>query len=71
LVRWRSPQGNAAKNERSGMVGKLLTAISAFLANETDCIELSDFAFRKAERRENGGDRGKARQGLIAAEGAV
>ncbi len=70
-MRWRSPQGNAAKNERSGMVGKLLIAVSAFLAGETDCIELPDFAFRKAERWEYGVDRGKTRQGLVAAEGGV
>ena len=71
MVRWRSPQGNAAKDERSGMVGELLIAVSAFLADETDGIELSAFTFRKAERRENGGDRGKTRQGLVAAEGGV
>ena len=51
------------------MVGKLLIAVSAFLTDEADCIELPDFAFRKAERWECGVDRGKTRQGLIAAEG--
>jgi len=66
-VRWGSPQGNAAKNERASMVRKLLTAVAAFLADEADCIQLPDFAFRKAERRENGGHRGKTRQGLVAA----
>jgi len=70
-VRWRSPQGNAAKDERSGMVGELLIAVSAFLADEADCIELPDFAFRQAERWEYGVDRGKTRQGSIAAEGGV
>ena len=68
-MRWRSPQGNAAKDERSGMVGKLLVAVSAFLTDEADCIELSDFAFREVERRENGVGRGKTRQELIAVEG--
>ena len=70
-MRWRSPQGNAAKDERSSMVGELLIAISAFLADEADCIELPAFAFRKAERWEYGVSRGKTRQGLVAAEGGV
>ena len=48
------------------MVRKLLTAVSAFLADEADRIEITNFAFRKAERREKGGDRGKTRQGLVA-----
>ena len=51
------------------MVGKLLIAVSAFLADEADGIELLDFAFRKAERREYGVDRSETRQGSIAAEG--
>ena len=53
------------------MVGKLLIAVPAFLADEADCIKLAAFAFRKAERRENGGNRGKTQQGLVAAEGGV
>jgi len=53
------------------MVGELLIAVSAFLADEADCIELPDFAFRQAERWEYGVDRGKTRQGSIAAEGGV
>ena len=66
-MRRRSPQGNAAKNERSGMVGKLLVAASAFLADEADRIELPNFAFRKTKRREYAGGRGKTRQGLVVA----
>ena len=68
-MRGGSPQGNAAKNERSGMECELLLSIGAFLADEVDGIELPDFVFRKAERRENGVDRGKTRQGSVAAEG--
>jgi hypothetical protein len=70
-VRGGSPQGNAAKDERSGMVGKLLIAVSVLLADEADCIELPGFAFGKAERWEYGVDRGKTRQVLIAAERGV
>ena len=70
-MRWRPPQGDAAKDERSGMVGKLLIAVSAFFADEAVGVKLPDFAFRKPERWKNGGDRGKTRQGLVAAEGGV
>jgi hypothetical protein len=53
------------------MVGKLLIAVSALLADEADCIELPGFGFGKAERWEYGVDRGKTRQVLIAAERGV
>ena len=49
------------------MERKLLTAVSAFLANEAGRIDLPNFALREAERRENGGLRGKTRKGLVAA----
>ena len=47
LVRWGPPQGDAAKDERSGMVGKLLIAVSALLAHEADCIELLESTARE------------------------
>jgi hypothetical protein len=50
LVRWGTPQGNTAENERSGVVGDLLFAVTAFLTNEADGIELFDFAFGKTKR---------------------
>ena len=71
-LRYRgAPQRDAAKDEGASMVGEFLLAVFALLADEADCIELPAFAFRKAERWEYGLNRGKTRQGLVAAEGGV
>jgi hypothetical protein len=54
LVCRRSPQRNATKDERAGVVGEFLFAVSAFLAHEADGIEFFDLALREADSRQYG-----------------
>jgi hypothetical protein len=49
LMRWGSPQGNAAEDEESGVVGDLLLAIPAFLVHEANGIELFDLLLSETE----------------------
>ena len=50
----RSPQGNATKDERAGVVGEFLFAVFAFLAHEADGIEFFDLALRETDRWKHG-----------------
>jgi hypothetical protein len=56
LVRWGSPQGNAAEDEGTGMVRELLLPISAFLAHQANGLELFEPLLRDAESRQYGLD---------------
>ena len=54
LVCGRSPQRDATKDERAGVVGEFLFAVSAFLAHEADGIEFFDLALRQTDGWKDG-----------------
>ena len=54
LVCRRSPQRDATEDERAGVVGEFLFAVSAFLAHEADGIEFFDLALRETDRWKHG-----------------
>ena len=54
LVRGRSPERNATKDERARMVGEFLLAASAFVAHEADGIKFLDGTIGETNRRKYG-----------------
>ena len=61
LVCRRSPQRDATKDERAGVVGEFLFAVSAFLTHEADGIEFFDLALRETDSWKHGLKRAEGR----------
>jgi len=48
LVLWRATEGDAAQNERAGVVGELLVAVVTFFPDNGDRFEMTKAGFRNA-----------------------